>query len=202
MPRGRRVLVEGGLYHVYNRFARGEDVFADPEEAVDFLDLLREVKQRDGLTVFAWALLSNHFHIAARASAVPLSRSMQRLQGGFAKRFNRRWGRSGPLWQSRYQARVIDSQEYCEQVILYIHLNPVRAGLVDDPANHVFSGHRELVKGIRDSLVDVDQALISFGNTLKEARKHYKKRIRAGIDTSPSDEWTGIFGMLGPRDRD
>jgi len=46
MPRGRRVLVEGGLYHVYNRFARAEDVFADPEEAVDFLDLLREVKQR------------------------------------------------------------------------------------------------------------------------------------------------------------
>ena len=111
MPRGRRVLVEGGLYHVYNRFARGEDVFADPEEAVEFSDLLREVKQRDGLTVYAWALLSNHYHIAVRTSAVPLSRSMQRLQGGFANKFNRRWRRSGPLWQSRYQARVIDSQD-------------------------------------------------------------------------------------------
>ena len=61
MPRRRRILVEGGLYHLYNRFARGENVFANPEEAVEFVELLREVKHRDGLTVFAWALLSNHF---------------------------------------------------------------------------------------------------------------------------------------------
>ena len=107
MPRGRRVIVEGGLYHVYNRFARGEDLFRDPEEAVEFLELLREVKQRDGLTIYAWALLSNHFHIALRASAIPLSRTMQRLQGGFAKSFNRRWRRTGPLWQSRYEARFV-----------------------------------------------------------------------------------------------
>jgi hypothetical protein len=53
MPRRRRVLVEGGLYHVYNRFARGENVFGDPEEAIEFLELLRQVKQRDGLTIFA-----------------------------------------------------------------------------------------------------------------------------------------------------
>lgn len=61
MPRRRRVLIEGGLYHVYNRFARGEGVFADPEEAIEFVEFIREVKKRDGLTVFAWALLSNHY---------------------------------------------------------------------------------------------------------------------------------------------
>jgi REP element-mobilizing transposase RayT len=164
-------MVEGGLYHVYNRFARGEGVFADPEEAVEFAELLREVKVRDGLMVYAWALLSNHFHLTVRTSAVPLSRSMQRLQGGYAKRFNRRWGRTGPLWQSRYQARYIDSQAYFERVVLYIHLNPVRAGLVDDPAAQVFCGHRELETRIRDPLIDVDHALISFGGTLKEGRK-------------------------------
>ena len=65
MPRGRRLLVEGGLYHVYNRFARGEDVFAVPEEAVEFSELLREVKQRDGLTIYGGALLSNHVLCAA-----------------------------------------------------------------------------------------------------------------------------------------
>ena len=202
MPRGRRVLVEGGLYHVYNRFARGESVFTDPEEAVEFAELLREVKRRDGLTVYAWALLSNHFHIAVRTSAVPLSRSMQRLQGGFARRFNRRWGRSGPLWQSRYQTRVIDSQGYFEQVIIYIHLNPVRAGLVEDPVDYVFCGHQELVKKIRDPLTDVDHALISFGSTLKEARKHYKARIQSGLRQELLGEWEGLFGLLGPRDRD
>ena len=116
MPRSLRVFVEGGLYHVYNRFARGEGVFADPEEAIEFVELLREVKRRDGLTIFAWALLSNHYHIALRTSAIPLSRTMQYLQGTYSRRFNRRWRRTGPLWQSRYQARVIDDQESFDRV--------------------------------------------------------------------------------------
>jgi REP element-mobilizing transposase RayT len=104
VPRRPRILIEGGLYHVYNRFARGECVFEDPEEAAAFVDLLREVKRRDGLTILAWALLSNHYHIALRTSAIPLSRSMKHLQGTYSRGFNRRWRRTGPLWQSRYQA--------------------------------------------------------------------------------------------------
>ena len=56
MPRAPRILIEGGLYHVYNRFARGEEVFANPEEAIEFLDLLRELKQRDGATPVRWTL--------------------------------------------------------------------------------------------------------------------------------------------------
>jgi REP element-mobilizing transposase RayT len=61
---------------------------------------------------------------------------MRTLQGGFAKAFNRRWKRPGPLWQSRYQTRLVDSQRYFAQLILSIHLNQVRAGLVDDPIEH------------------------------------------------------------------
>ena len=73
MPRRHRVLVEGGLYHVHNRFASGEEVFADPEEAIEFVDLLRTVKTRDDWTVFAWCPMSNHYHLAIRVRSVPLS---------------------------------------------------------------------------------------------------------------------------------
>ena len=201
MPRCRRVFVEGGLYHVYNRFARGESVFADPEEAIEFVDLLREVKRRDGLTVFAWALLSNHYHIALRTSAVPLSRTMQYLQGTYSRRFNRRWRRTGPLWQSRYQARVIDDQESFDRVMVYVHLNPVRAGLTDDPTDYVFCGHRELMGKVKDPLVDVDQALIGFGETLKRARRHYSARVRAGVDDDELDASPGRLSELFHRDR-
>ena len=69
MPRALRNLIEGGLYHVYNRFARGEEVFSDPEEAIEFLDFLRDLKQRDDLQVFAWSLLSNHYLCAAAHKA-------------------------------------------------------------------------------------------------------------------------------------
>ena len=80
MPRSLRVFVEGGLYHVYNRFARGESVSSDPEEAIDFVELLREVKRRYELTVCAWALHSNHDHIALLSSAITLSHRCQEKQ--------------------------------------------------------------------------------------------------------------------------
>ena len=94
----RPEMIEGGLFRVYNRFARGEKVFADPKEAIVFVDRLNETKVRDGFSVLAWALMSDHFHMAVRTSAVPLSRTMQNLQNGFSRSFNRRWSRTGPLW--------------------------------------------------------------------------------------------------------
>ena len=86
MQRAPRILVEGGLHHEYNRFERGEEVFSDPEEAIAFLELFRYLKQRDGLQVFAWSLLSNHSHLALRTSAVPLSRTMRALRRPSARR--------------------------------------------------------------------------------------------------------------------
>ena len=180
MPRRPREFVEGGIYHVYNRFASGEPVFADPEESLEFIDFLRHVKQRDGWTVFAWVLMSNHYHLAIRSRAVPISRGFQYLQGRFSQRFNRGRKRTGALWQSRYHAKPINEQGYLDRVILYIHLNPVAGGLVDRPVDHVFSGHREIVKGVSNPVVDVDECLLSFGQTQREARKAYLSAIRAG----------------------
>ncbi len=158
MPRSPRVFVEGGIYHVYNRFASGESVFADPEEALEFIELLRYVKQRDGWAIFGWVLMSNHYHLAVRSRAVPISRGFQYLQGRFSQRFNRGRKRTGALWQSRYHAKPINEQSYLDLVILYIHLNPVAGGLVDRPTDHVFGGHREIVKGVSNPIIDVDVA--------------------------------------------
>jgi REP element-mobilizing transposase RayT len=174
------VFVEGGIYHVYNRFASGEAVFAGPDVVLEFIELLRYVKKRDGWTVFAWALMPNHYHLAIRSRAVPISQGFHYLQGTFSRRFNRSRKRTGALWQSRYQAKPIQEQRYLDRVILYIHLNPVAGGLVENPTDHVFGGHREIVKRVKDPLIDADEALLSFGKTEKAARKAYLAAVRLG----------------------
>ena len=180
MPRLPRVLVEGGIHHVYNRFARGEAVFEGEWEVRRFLDLTGEVKERDGFVILAWSVLSNHFHLAVRMGPVPLSRSMRSIQGRFSQAFNIRRGRTGPVWQSRYQARLVDDSDYLWSLIVYIHMNPVRAGLVEDPMDYPLCGHREIVGRKESTLVDVDDVLLVFGETRRSARHQYVKAMEAG----------------------
>jgi REP element-mobilizing transposase RayT len=188
MARKPRVFVEGGTYHVYNRIASGEAVFADPEWALELIDLLRLVKKRDGWTVFAWCVMSKHYHLTIRSSAVPISRGMHTLQGRFSKRFNRSRRRTGALWQSRYHARPINEGAYLDRVVLYIHLNPVRAGLAPHPTEYVFGGHREIARKVADPVVDIDQTLLCFGHKERTARRAYLSAIRRGCRDVAGDD--------------
>jgi REP element-mobilizing transposase RayT len=187
MVRRPRVEVEGGLYHVYNRVSSGENIFADPNEAIEFVDRIREVKKRDGWTLFAWCVLSDHYHLVVRTARVPLWRGMHSIQNLFSRQFNRRFGRTGSLWQGRYKSKYIEDQRYLDHLILYVHLNPVQAGLVRDPTDYVFGGHREVKKQVRASLVDIDEMLLCFGPTRKAARRAYLSAIRAGIEPNGND---------------
>lgn len=163
MPRHPRLFVPGAIYHVYCRVARGEFVFDDDFEATEFVEVLRKVRDLDGWTVFAWCLMGNHYHLVLRTREVDLWRSMARFQGRVARGYNRRHRYLGRLWQSRYRARVIDSDDYYRKVVTYVHLNPVAAGLIDDPAEFVYSGHREMVGLCRPHVIDRAAALVGFG---------------------------------------
>jgi len=193
MPRRPRIFVEGGIFHVYNRFARGTEIFLEGDEAEHFLDLLRKARDRDGLTIFAWALMSNHYHLALRAGPVPLSRTIGFVQSRFGQSYNRRWKSSGPLWQSRYKSRLVEDGRYYQQLIAYIHLNPVTAGVVDDPGEYSYSGHLELL-GMRDNpLIAVDTVLAEFGENLRSARRTYVRTLRAETESEWAGELPGVL---------
>jgi len=163
MPRRPRLFLRYGIYHVYCRVARGEFVFDDRSEAEEFVEHLRTVRDLDGWTIFAWCIMGNHYHLVVKTGEVALWRSMARLQGSFSRGFNRRHRFLGRLWQSRYRARLIDSEDYFRQVVAYVHLNPVSAGMVEDPADHPYSGHRELIGASSPHVLDRNATLCSFG---------------------------------------
>jgi len=131
--------------------------------------------------------MSNHYHLLLRTVAVPLWRTMASLQVGFTKRFNRFHGFVGPFWQGRYQAILVEDQRYFDQLVAYIHLNPVSAGLVTDPAQYEYSGHGELLGRSRVYLVDIDEALSAFGSSRARARRRYAQAIRGARE----EAWIG-----------
>ena len=179
MPRRPRVFADGAIYHVYARFGRGVQVFAEGEEAKHFLAILADVKRTDGLTVLAWCLMPTHYHLAIRTGTVPLWRSFRLIQGRFAVGYNRRHRLLGSVWQGRYKARLVIGQASFTRLIAYIHLNPVKAGLVRSPGAHRLSGHRELEGRVGVSLVDVDETLALFGRSRRAARASYLRMVRA-----------------------
>jgi len=163
MPRHPRLFIPGATYHVYCRVARGEFVFDDTNEAIEFVEVLREVRDLDGWTILAWCLMGNHYHLVVKTRNVDLWRSMARLQGGFSRAYNRRHRYLGRLWQSRYRARVVDTNEYFRQVVAYVHLNPVSAGIADDPGDYVFCGHREIIGTCKPFVIHLPSVINGFG---------------------------------------
>jgi len=162
MPRHPRLFLPNAIYHVYCRVARGEIIFDQDTASLEFVETLREVRDLDGWSILAWCLMGNHYHIVVRTRTVELWRSMARLQARVSRGHNRRRGYFGRLWQSRYRARVVDTNEYYRQVLAYVHLNPVSAGIVTDPADYSLSGHRELIGLCRPHVVDRRSALVGF----------------------------------------
>ncbi|OFV79400.1 MAG: hypothetical protein A2Y78_16020 [Acidobacteria bacterium RBG_13_68_16] len=187
MPRPPRVFVDGAHYHVYCRVGRGEPVFQDDAEADALVKVLGDVKRRDGLAVLAWCVMSNHYHLAVRCGGVPLWRSMRLVQGRYSKGFNRRRNVYGALWQGRYKAKLVVGEHDLQQLIVYIHLNPVSAGAARDPARYRWSGHKEILAGNGQGLVDANETLLVFGGAREAARRSYVHALEAGAGSS----WLG-----------
>ncbi|MGH7822693.1 MAG: transposase, partial [Candidatus Binatia bacterium] len=132
MPRGPRLDAPGVVHHVMGRGVGQQLVFLDDADREDFLARLERLVDDGALTVYAWALLGNHFHLLVRTGNQPLGRSMRRLLTGYACRFNRRHGRVGHLFQNRYKSIICEEEPYFLRLVRYIHRNPLKHEVLRD----------------------------------------------------------------------
>ena len=184
MPRQPCIDSPGLLQHVIVRGVARSDIFWDDEDRQDFTRRLDALLSDTETRCFAWALLDNHFHLLLMPTRETLSRFMRRLLTGYALSFNLRHQRSGHLFQNRYKSTVCDSDAYLLELIRYIHLNPLRAGVVnslDELAAYPWSGHRQLMKIETRKLIREEAVLPLFSNTDRKARENYQQFLADGL---------------------
>lgn len=133
MGRKPRTHFAGAVYHVMARGVNGCDIFLDDQDRTGFLEALFRFSAEASCEVIAYCLMTNHFHLAIKVGMIPLASFMHRLLTIHAKNFNPRHERTGHLFQDRYKANLCLTDRYLATLIPYIHMNPVRAGLVARP---------------------------------------------------------------------
>ena len=151
MPRRPRYELPDGVYHVTARGTGGTMIFVDDTDRAAFTWLLGQTVALFELRVFAWCLLGTHFHLVVECPREQLSRAMHRLNGIYAQRFNKRHGRRGHLFEERFSAWLIESDEHLHAAILYVVQNPVAAGICHDSQNWIWSWPRLDNVSIRDA---------------------------------------------------
>ncbi len=177
MARKPRIHFPGAVYHVILRGNAGQDIFFDDKDRYRFYLLMQEGLERYGHRVLAFCLLTNHAHLAVQVGNTPLSRIIHNLSFRYTRWINWRQKRIGHLFQGRYKAIIVDADEYLLELVAYIHLNPVRANMVELPENYPWSSHLAYLGSEHIPWLQTEYVLDFFSTNLLHARRAYHRFI-------------------------
>ncbi len=195
MARPIRLELAGGLYHVTSRGDRGEDIYLDDDDRRIWLALFGEVCARFHWRCHAWCQMTNHYHVVVETADGNLGRGMRHLNGVYTQTMNRLHRRVGHVFQGRYKAILVDRDAYLLAVARYVVLNPVRAGMVDDPGRWPWSSYAATIgRAPAPSWLETEAILSAFDGTRRRAVAAYVDFVRAGIGL-PS-LWDDLRGQI------
>lgn len=194
MPRQARLDAPGVLHHVMIRGFERRKIFWNDPDREDFLTRLSEILPRTETACYAWAFMPNHAHFIFRTGNVPLSSVMRRLLTGYAVSLNHRHNRTGPLFHNRYKSVICQEDAYLKELVRYIHLNPLRAGVVQgiDALNeYPYCGHSAMLGAVQRPWQDVEYVLDHFGGTQSAAKTAYLRFVEEGMEQGCREDLTG-----------
>jgi len=204
MPRKARIDVEGALQHIIVRGIDRRKIFTDDTDRDAFVNRLGQVLMETHTDCFAWVLIPNHVHLLLRTGHTPIATVMRRLLTGYAVQFNRRHRRHGHLFQNRYKSILCQQDPYLLELVRYIHLNPLRAGLVADYKSlkgFVYGGHSAVMGKCHNDWQNTEYVLSLFGQNVSKVRRLYSEFVKKGISDGKRPELVGggLIRSLGGR---
>jgi putative transposase len=196
MPRQPRLNLPGLFYHVMARGIERRPIFRQPRDYYNFLDRLKKLLPISGCRCFALALMPNHVHLLLLSGLRGLNGLMHRLLTGYAVSFNLKYDRTGYLFQNRYKSIVCQEDPYFKQLLRYIVLNPVRAGIVKSPdelAEYPWTSHSVIMGRRTFDGLEADTVLDRFGETRDVAREAYMRFIFDGWNQGYQPRFEGAL---------
>jgi len=194
MPRKARIDAPGALHHIIVRGIEKNPIFKDFRDYENFLTRLGIILTETSTCCYAWALISNHVHLLLRTGTAPIATVMRRLLTWYAQQFNRRRKRHGYLFQNRYKSFLCETDPYLLELVRYIHLNPIRAGIVKNMETldkYPRTGHAAIMGRAKHEWQDTDSILSLFGQKVPSARKAYRSFVEEGISQGRRPDLTG-----------
>jgi len=189
MPRQPRYFLPGIPQHVITRGVDRQATFFENDDYALYKDALKRNADRYGCSIHAYVLMTNHVHLLLTPDSersIPIT--MQGMGRDYVQRINERYGRTGTLWQGRYKACLVQDDLYLLHCQRYIELNPVRAGMVSDPADYPHSSYRRNALGSHDPVISPHTSYIELSDTDSVRRQHYRGLFESGLNRELIDE--------------
>jgi REP element-mobilizing transposase RayT len=175
MPRVARQKSVSGIYHIIIRGINKQIIFEDKEDREKYLEIVQHYKQIDGYQIYGYCLMDNHVHLLVREGR-DVSQSMKRIGISYVYWYNKKYNRSGHLFQDRFKSEAVESDEYFLTVLKYIHYNPMKAGLTKNIDQYEWSSYKEYI--YRKKIADVDFSLGIFSQKKENAVREFEKYMK------------------------
>ncbi len=177
ISRHSRIWYEGATYHLMERGVRRDSIFLEKSDYEIFQEFLRIELEKNHCTLHAYCMMTNHFHLLTQTSDIDIGRFMQGLAGKYAAYFNHKHGYRGHVFEGRYRACLVESDAYFLQTSRYIHLNPVKAGMVARPEDYAWSSYRAMFDEKDDSLIKTALTLSYFDGDKHCAYRNFVNNV-------------------------
>ena len=194
MLRTARLDTPGVLHPIMTRGIKRRKIFSDHKDRENLIQRLSVLLPETRTQCYAWAFLPNHAHFLFRSGPQGIGGLMRRLLTGYAVSYNRRHRRHGQLFQNRYKSVICQEDRYLQELVRYIHLNPLRAKVVRDLKDlnrYSYCGHSALMGKEKREWQDIEYVLGFFGKRAGEARKKYRSYVEKGIPMGRRPELVG-----------